>query len=308
MATKRDAVRLFYCGGVRLAEAEEIYSKYTDELSDTAKAYVACCIDSRLAEKRAAKKRLRKAQLTAVAIGILGLAATAFGVTAYRQKLIAQLENIDSLNSVAEAQLLSNQQLESVTTSVKAGKKFKQINGWAKKLVGEANWLETKQQTTATLQQSISGTQEVNRLEGHSQQVKAINLSQNGSNAIATASDDGTIKVWSDSGYLEKTITEAELENPQIAEYLYRENKFNQPLKLSNDQISINDDQYLISLQDESTVELRTKADNKLVNTYQHQSPVTSVSLTDDHKFIATATSSGKIKIWNQQGHFTTDY
>ena len=69
----------FLLKGVRLAEAEEIFIEYTDELSDTAKEYVASCIDARLAEQRLAKKRLRKAQLTATALGILGLTATVFG-------------------------------------------------------------------------------------------------------------------------------------------------------------------------------------------------------------------------------------
>lgn len=46
----------FLLKGVRLAEAEEIYIQYTDELSDNAKEYVAACIDVRLAEQRETKK------------------------------------------------------------------------------------------------------------------------------------------------------------------------------------------------------------------------------------------------------------
>lgn len=285
----------FLLRGVRLAEAEEIYIKYTDELSDNAKEFVAACIDERLAEQKAAKKRLRKAQLTAVVLGVLGLAATTFGVGAYRQKLITQLENIDSLNSIAEAQLLSNQQLESVITSVKAGKQLKAINGLDKKLVGEDNWQEVKHQTIATLQQSIYGSQELNRIEGHAEQVSGISVSDDG-NLIATASDDQTTKIWHKSGKLLKTFNTQEIPNNFIA---WEQNKFRNPgIKLLNRDRS----NYLVNIKDDVTVELKSKSDSQLINSYSHSSPVNSVSISDDGKLLATATFDGKVHIWNQDG------
>ncbi|MCC0179484.1 caspase family protein [Waterburya agarophytonicola K14] len=287
----------FLLKGVRLAEAEEIYIEYTDELSDTATEYVACCIDARLAEQREAKRRLRKAQLTAVALGVLGLAATAFGIGAYRQKLIAQLENIDSLNAVAEAQLLSNQQLESVTTSVKAGKQLEQINGLGKKLVGQDNWQETKYQTTATLQQSIYGTQEVNRLVGHAEQVNTIGISDNGE-FIITASDDQVVKIWDTQGNEIETFSGKEAQADPIISH---QNKFSLT-KLKTNNLSTSDRDILIAIEDETTVTTRSKSDNKIVNSYPHQAIVNSVSTTSDGKLLATGTVDGKINIWHQNG------
>lgn len=287
----------FLLRGVRLAEAEEIYIKYTDELSDTAKEFVAKGIDTRLVQQKKAKKRLRQAQLTAATLGVLGLAATAFGVSAYRQKLITQLENVNSLNAVAEAQLLSNQQLESVTTSVKAGKQLKQINGWSKKLVGEQNWQKTKHKTTATLQQSIYGTQEVNRLEGHAERVNGVEVSNNGERFI-TASDDQTVKVWHKKGNLIKTFAgEEALANPIV----WNRKQFNNP-GLNTNKISINSSNLVINIVDETTLELRDKADNQLINTYPHQAIVNSASISFDHKLLATATFDGHIHIWNKAG------
>ena len=287
----------FLLRGVRLGEAEEIYIKYTDELSDTAKEYVANCIDARLAQQKEAKQRLRKAQLTAAALGILGLAATVFGIGAYRQKLIAQLENIDSLNSVAEAQLLSNQQLESLTTSVKAGKQFQHINGLGKAFVSNNNWQSTKYKTTATLQQSIYGTQELNRLEGHSQRVNAVGVSDNGENIITT-SDDQTVKVWNKKGNVIKTFAGKEAqENP----LLWNQTKINNP-SLEAKNISLNNSDRFITIKDETTVELRSKSDNKLIHSYPHQSIVNSVSTSLDNKLLATATFNGNINIWNEDG------
>ena len=300
----------FLLKGVRLAEAEEIYIKYTDELSDTAKEYVATCIDARLAEQKEAKKRLRKAQLTATALGILGLAATAFGVGAYRQKLITQVENIDSLTAVAEAQLLSNQQLESLTTSLKAGKQLKQINSWGKVLVGKDNWSDTKYKTTATLQQSIYGTQELNRLEGHSQKVNAITKSDDGE-LFATASNDDTIKIWQQNGNLLQTVTGErakanpifiKLENQDNSSNLLDKREIDNPLVSANNELATKDGVYLISAKDESTVELRSKPSNKPISFYPHQSPVNDLSVSDDGALLATATFDGKVNIWSREG------
>ena len=287
----------FLLRGIRLAEAEEIYIKYTDELSDTAKEYVATCIDAKLAEQKLTKQRLRKAQLTAAALGVLGLAATAFGVSAYRQKVITQLENIDSLNSVAEAQLLSDRQLESLTTSVKAGKQLKQINSLGKKLVGNNNFQETKYKTSATLQQSIYGTQELNRLEGHAEQVNAIDISNNGE-IIVTASDDKSVKLWHKKGNSLETFTgEAAKANP----IFWKQTKINNP-GLKNDKIAIDDGDRLITIKNEQTVEVRNKSNNSLIATYPHQAIVNSISTSLDGKLLATATFDGKVYIWNQNG------
>lgn len=298
---QKDRQNDFLLQGVRLAEAEEMLVDYTDELSDTAKEYIASCIDAREAEQKAAQKRLRQAQLTATALGILGLAATVLGVSAYRQKVFTQMENINSLTAVAEAQLLSNQQLESLTSSVKAGKQLEQVNGLAKLIVGRDNWQETKYQTSATLQQSIYGTQELNRLTGHSQRVNAVTTSKDGE-LLATVSDDDTVKVWSGNGTLLKTLTreEAQAETATVA---IGGSKID-PAKLlstSPDKtIATQDGSYTISSDDDTIVEL--KSDRQLINAYSHADSVNNISLSRDEKLLATTTIDGKIHIWNQDG------
>ena len=292
----------FLLKGVRLAEAEEILIKYTDELSDRAKEYVASCIDVREAERRQAKKRLRQAHLTATALGVLGLAATVFGVGAYRQKLITQVENVDSLTSVAEAQLLSNQQLESLATSIKAGKQFEQIDGLGKLLVGKDNWRATKTRTTATLQQSIYGTQEINRLEGHSQRVSAVNVSEDGQ-LFATASDDGTVKVWQRNGTLLETLTEAEAQKNTVPVSFINSNIQTSNLIQAEQNSSISNalGTYLISASDDRIVEFEPQADSSTIF-YSHPEPVNNISLSADGNILATTTIDGKINIWNQSG------
>ncbi len=286
----------FLLRGVRLAEAEEVYINYADELSDTATDFVAACIDARLAEEQETKKRLRKAQLTATALGILGLAATAFGVTAYRQQLITQLENIASLNATAEAQLLANQQLESLNTSVQAGQEFRQINGLDKVLVGKDNWSDTEFQTAATLQQSIYGSQELKRLKGHSQQINSVSISNDGQ-LIAGASDDQSIIIWDKQGNLIKTLTSTQTKiNPLSVDFNNITQQINNPLYPEEAKI------YSVSTIGEKKVELRAKSKQQLINSYSHTEPVNQISISPDGKLIATATIDSKIHIWSKEG------
>ena len=281
----------FLLHGIRLGEAEEVYVKYTDELSDTATEFVAACIDARVAREKAVKKRLRQTQLTATALGILGLAATAFGISTYRQQLITQIENINSLTAVAEAQLLSNQQLESLTSSIQAGQQLKQINGLGKVLVGLDNWQQTKVKTAAGLQQSIYGTQELNRLEGHARQVEAVSVSDDGE-MFATASND-LVKIWHGDGRLIKNIAKDSAEvNPIIVNIDGSQKQIVNPIYAKQD---TTDRAYLV---EDEVVQLRSLEG---ITDYPHQHPVNSFSLSPDEKLLATATRDG-IYIWTSDG------
>ena len=292
----------FLLRGVRLAEAEEIFIQYTDELSNLATEYVAVCIDARDAEQRETQKRLRKSQLTAVVMGILGIAATAVGLNAYRQQLMTQLENVNSLTAVAEAQLLSNQQLESLTTSIKAAKQLQQIPSWSKKLMGTAN-LEIAVKATATLQQSIYGTQELNRLEGHSQRVNSLSISDNGE-IYATASDDNTVKIWQADGTLLETLTAepARVISISTANSDRNSEQVINPVHASQAKsISTERGKYFIAPQNETIVQLRSLGD-RLINSYAHSEPVTKIDISPDEQLLATATADGRVNIWSHDG------
>ncbi|OUL36678.1 hypothetical protein BV372_06145 [Nostoc sp. T09] len=188
----------FLLHGIRLAEAEEIYVKYTEELSQDVQLFIAACLEARQRQQIEQKKRLRQAQKAVAVISVLGIAASGFGGLAYFQKQAAQLREISALNASSEALLLSNQQLEALIASVKAGREIKQVFAPAK---------DIQLATVATLQQAVEQTQELNRLQGHSQQVNAVTFSSDGK-IIASTSDDGTIKFWSYNGKLINTITD----------------------------------------------------------------------------------------------------
>ena len=168
-----------------------------------------------------------------------------------------------------------------------------------KLLVGRDNWRETKMKTTATLQQTVYGTQELNRLEGHSQKVNAVSVSKDGE-LLATASDDGTTKVWQQNGTLLQTLTGKKAQqDPLIIALNNNQREIPNPNASKN---SSKNSAYLVSTKDDGIVQRRSLSNNQLVNSYSHSEPVNDVSVSPDKQLLATATMNGKVNIWSKDG------
>ncbi|MBD2568499.1 eIF2A-related protein [Anabaena lutea] len=265
----------FLLQGIRLAEAEEIYVQYTDELSLDVQNFIAACLDARKQDQLEQKKRLRQAQTAVAVISILGISASILGGFAYFQKQAAQLREIAALNSSSAALLLSNQQLESVIASVKAGREVKQVF---------APNQDIQIATVATLQQAIQQTQEVNRLQGHNQQVNAIKFSPNGK-ILASASDDQTVKLWTPEGNLITTITG--FENRITA-------------------IDFRPDGKLLAVSTGKNIKIYTLDSNfnyKLItDLVGHNDIITDINFSHDGKLIVSSSLDKTIKLWRVDG------
>ena len=195
----------FLLRGIRLAEAEEIFIKYTDELTEVSQDFITACLEQRDQQQREIKRRSRQNQMTIIVaiLSLLAIQLTCAGLV-YRQKLISQLENIDTMNALSEALLLSNKQLHSIVISVKSGQKLKQVGNWPGKLLGREQWDSVETKTAAILQQAIYGTQELNLLEDNSQKfnaiayrgISSIATSPTSAAIFATADSEGKIKIW----------------------------------------------------------------------------------------------------------------
>ncbi len=296
---KNNQQKDFLLRGVRLAKAEEIYIKYNDELTETAQKFICACTEEQLQQARKVKQRLRRSQITATILGILGLATISFAGFTYRQKIITQLENIEGMNASSEALLLSNQQLESLVTSIQAGKQLQQIGILGQKIIGQDNWEQTKIKTAATLQQAIYGTQEVNRLQSHSQKVNAVAYSPDG-NLIATASDDHSIKIWSQDGELLYTLSGHTDRVTEISFRFHHQTSLNSSYKEG----SKTDNSYLLVSGSADKTVILWRIDNKQgkkINQFTgHTDWVTDVI--SRNKIIASASRDGTIKLWLEDG------
>lgn len=259
--------------GMRLAEAEELYVKYTDELTRETQEFIAASLDARQGEQLALKRRLRRAQQAILAIASLAIAAIGFGSLAAWNQRNAQIREIQALSASSEALLNSNQQLESLADGIKAGHQLQRLDRpW--------NFLPFDVKTTAiaTLQQAISQTQESNRLEGHAQQVNDVQMSADGQ-LIATVSNDNVVKLWSREGAAIQTLTD------------HRDRVLAVTFSSDNQQIA--------TASADRTIKIWNR-DGKLIHTLNgHRDWVTDVQFSENGRSLISSSRDGTIKLWN---------
>ncbi|BAZ08295.1 WD-40 repeat protein [Calothrix sp. NIES-4071] len=259
----------FLLQGVRLAEAEEIYIKYTDELSSDVQTFIAACLDEHRRLQLEQKKRLRQTQAALAVISILGVAATFFGGFAYFQRTTAQTREVTALNASSEALLNSHSQLEAIIASLKASKQLKQIL-----VPGQ----DIRLATAATLQQALSLTQEINRLQAHTDKVNAVSFSPD-NKLIATASDDNTVKIWRRDGRLVNTFKNHQ---DRVTSVIFS-----------------HDSKYIASGGADKTIQLNS-IDGKVQKTFiGHNDFVTSLAFSPDSKTLVSGSRDKTIRIWS---------
>ena len=189
----------FLLTGVRLADAEKLYINYTDELPEVVQRFIEAGITARQQRQQAEKRRLRRAQLTAAAIGLLGVVSLGLGGVAYRQNVRAQLQNIAALNASSEALLASHQSLDALQQGIQSGQQIEQFSWVQKQIAGPQRWSNLRLQTAGTLEQALRFGREINRLERHSQAANAVQFSADGQRLVS-ASNDGSVIVWRRDG------------------------------------------------------------------------------------------------------------
>ena len=189
---------------------------------------------------------------------------------------------INTLTALSDAYLSENRELEALLTSVKAGKNFKKPPVWLlEKLLLLPDSIRI--QTVATLAKAVYEVQEFNRLEGHSDSVWSVSFSPDGQK-IASASDDGTIKLWSNDG---KLLWNRNSNADRVTSVSFSPNP---------------DNEIIVSGSRDNTVKLWDENGNLLWSKERHSKPVNDVSSSHKSKLIASASDDRTIKLWNKNG------
>ena len=268
----------FLLQGVRLAEAEEIYVNYTDEVSFDVQRFIQAGLIEKQRRQQQEKNRLRKAQRTAGIISILALTAFGLAVLAYQQTQKAQLREIQALNSLAENFLFSHKQLEALLTSIKAGKEVQKNTLFIPQ--------DIRSQVVKILQQSVYGTQELNRFT-HNSWVTSVSFAPDG-NTLAGGCADNSIKLWRSDGRLLATLTDHQD---------------------SVNSVSFSPDgEFLASGSSDNTIKLWSRQGKLLSSLTGHLHSVNSVSFSPGGEFLASGSSDNTIKLWNREGKLLSSF
>lgn len=269
----------FLLRGVRLAEAEELYIQYTDELPEEVQRFVVACLEAQQQEQQLAKRRLRQAQIVAGTIALLGIAATGLAGLSFWQGRSAQLRQIETLAASSEAFLASNQQLEAVTAAVQAGWQLRQADHWGP--IALPVPLKTQTSVIGALQQVLTQSQEVNRLEGHRNRVNQVSFSPDGQR-LASVSDDGSILLWQrDGGRIRQLIGH----RGRVTAIAFSP-----------------DGQLLVSASGDRTLRL-WRSDGTLVRTFSgHSAWVSAVAFSPDGQQIVSGSRDGTVRLWDTEG------
>jgi len=133
----------------------------------------------------------------------------------------------------------------------------------------------------APLTQALPGETPSDRLGGHTEAVTSVSFSPDGK-TIASASLDGTVKLWNTEGKLLHTL---------------------QSHTSGVSSVSFSPDgKMFASVSSDKTVKL-WNTEGKLLKTLQsHTLPVRSVSFSPDGHTIASASDDGTVKLWNLEG------
>ncbi|BDA67645.1 WD-repeat protein [Calothrix sp. PCC 7716] len=255
--------------GKPLADAEYWQSQRFLELSLAEKGFIGLSVELR---DRELKKHKRRRQLT-ISVLVSGLVlALILALIAIKQWQKARISEINTFSKSAETLLISNNELDALIPSIKAGRQLKSTFG------ADAN---TRMQVVEILWRTLNFVRERNRLQAHDDETTSINFCPHGK-LIVSGSADKTIKLWSREGKLLQT-------------FKGHENRITS-VSLSQDGTRI------ASASDDKTIKLWSR-DGKLLQTFKgHENKITSVSLSQDGTRIASVGDDKTIKLWSRNG------
>jgi WD40 repeat protein/energy-coupling factor transporter ATP-binding protein EcfA2 len=224
------------------------------------------------------RKARRSAQILNVVAGISVLALT--GLTAYafiqqnratKSEQEAQRQSVIAQAKASETFLNSNQQLEALLSGLQVAQ-----------TVSNPKWRdEVPIQVVIALQQAVYGIRERNRLEGHTDWVAGVDISPDGQ-TIASASTDGTIKLWKADGTLLKTI---EGHTDGVLEVNFSP-----------------DSRTLVSASLDKTIRLWNVATGSLIRTIPNNTWISSVSFSPNGQLLVAACPDNTVKLWYTDG------
>lgn len=251
----------------------------------------------------------------AVILGLSGL--TIWALIGQRN---AQIGQIRASRQSSEANLRSSQELDALLESLRAGKSLKQL---LLQLVKPDN--EIQNQLKETLQKAVYQVKERNRFKGERDNVSSVSVSFSPrSQLLATAADNGTVRLWNLQGQMLKELKGNErkiisvsfspdgqrlatAEEDGIARLWDLQGQLLKQLKGNDRKItSVSfspNGQQLANVEEDGTARLwDLQTGEPSIKFYGKQSKITSVSFSPDGQRLATIEEYDKVHLRDLQG------
>jgi WD40 repeat protein len=299
--------------GKPLTDADYWQQQRNHELSSKEKAFIGESIALRESEINKQKRR-RQLTITLLTTGLIG--ALILAGIAWWQGQKARNSEIQNMSALSEATFTSQKQLDGLVTAVAAGELLQNTPFTTE---------DTQIKVTTVLRQIIDNIQEKNRLEVHRLGVVSVRYSPDGK-VIASASRDGTIKLWQRNGKLIQSFvghqdgvlslhfsndgttlyTAGSLD--KIIKIWRRQNhgKFIMTKSIPNPEgivaFAVSNNQILATATKNYKIKLWRSNGQAITTLPGHQQPITSLSFSPDNQ-IASVSSDKTIKLWSLKNY-----
>lgn len=241
--------------------------------------------------ERSVRQKLRNIRLRRFAYISILVGVTTAAIVIEQRRIEAERQTTIASARASEAFFVSNQQLEALIAGVKAAKILQKEKAIHKQT-------DVLNQTVISLEQAVYGVRERNRLTEHSGPVQSVSFSQDGQ-MIASASWDGTVKLWSQNGQLFKTL-DIIADQP-----LTTHSSIIWSVSLSRDGqlIAAGSDDGKVTLWSRDGQRLNTLSrDSCQISTPEKDCSARSISISADGQLIAAGYYDGTIILWSRDG------
>jgi len=220
--------------------------------------------EAKLQREQESRQRILAPAAGAV-ISILAFLIGVFWVTLSSNNINTKL---NALSLYSEALFESDRKLDALIQSLKAARELKQSIGVSS---------DTQMRVLMALNQAVYSFRERQRLELPPSKVSFVSFSPDGQ-AIASASDDGTIKLWHRDGKLLATVKQQGTQARTVS--------------------FSSDGQAIASASDDGTINLWRLNGKLLLSLKGHDDQVACVSFSPNGQMFASGSADGTIKLW----------